>query len=230
MEAITLLVKKRDITGKQVKKLRFQGLIPASVFGREIKSISISVPQREFLQIYRKVGETGLIELKLDNQSHHTLVSNVQIHPVSRLPLHVEFHAVNLKEKITANVPLELIGESPAVQNNIGLLLQTLNEVEVEALPADLPEKIGIDVSKLANIDEQITVGELAIPQGVTLITPSEEIVVKVASAVSEETKKELEAEEAAKAAAAAEAGAAPAESSTPTPESSSGTSEAESH
>ncbi len=210
MKAIVLDAQIREITGKKVKKLRKEGLLTVSLFGKDIKSVALTVKTPEFLKIYSKVGETGLVELKYGSSSQHTLVANVQIHPVTRLPLHVEFHAVKLTEKIKARVPVEFAGESLAVQNNVGILLQTLNEVEVEALPADLPEKLTVDVAKLAEVGQQVAVGELAVPSGVEILTPAEEIVVKVVSAISEETKKELEAEEAAKAAAAAEAAAAP--------------------
>lgn len=206
MQAITLAAQVREVTGKKVKKLRQEGLLPASLYGKDIKSMALAVKMPEFMKVYAKAGETGLVELKHDSRSTHTLISNVQIHPVTRAPLHVEFHAVKLTEKIKASVPVELVGESPAVANNIGILLQTINEVEVEALPADLPEKITVDATKLAEIDQQVTVGELAVPKEVTVLIETTGIVVKVAPAVSEETKKEMEAEEAAKAAAAAEA------------------------
>lgn len=208
MQAVILNAQKREAIGKKVKKLRREGLLPVSVYGKDVASVALSVPVKDFLKVYDRVGETGLVDLKTDGKSQHTLISNVQIHPVSRLPLHAEFHAVKLTEKIKANVPVELSGESPAVQNNIGVLLQTVNEIEVEALPTELPEKITVDVSKLVEVDQQVTVGELAVPAGVEVLTAKDEIVVKVAPAVAEETKKELEAEEAAKAAAAAEAGA----------------------
>lgn len=219
MQAITLEAKKREVTGKKVKKLRKEGLLPATVYGKDIKSVSLSVPVKEFLRVYDKVGETGLVELKFDGKSQPTLISSVQIHPVTRLPLHGEFHAVKLTERIKANVPVELVGESPAVQNNIGVLLQTVNEIEVEALPTDLPEKVEIDVAGLAEIDQQVTVGQLKIPSGVEVLTLAEEIVVKVAPAISEETKKEMEAEAATKAAAEAEGVSAAGGEGAPAPE-----------
>lgn len=209
MQALTLNAEARKITGKKVKKLRREGLLPVSLYGKDVTSTALSVKTPEFMKVYGKAGETGLVELKIGEKTTPTLISDVQIHPVTRAPLHAEFRAVNLKEKIKANVPVELVGESPVVANNIGLLLQTINEVEVEALPADLPEKITVDATKLAEIDQQVTVGELAVPKEVTVLTDASGVVVKVAPAVSEETKKEMEAEEAAKAAAAAEAAAA---------------------
>lgn len=207
MQAVVLEAKKREIVGKKVKRLRREGLLPVTVYGRDVKSESLTVPTKEFLSVYRRAGETGLVELQFDGKSQHTLISNVQIHPLSRLPLHVEFRAVNLKEKIKANVPVELVGESPAVQSAVGVLLQTVSEIEVEALPTELPEKVEVDVTELSEIDQQVTVGQLKVASGVEVLTPSEEIVVKVVPAVSEETKKELEAQAAEKAAAEAAAG-----------------------
>lgn len=206
MQAITLAAQARTITGKKVKKLRKEGLLPVSLYGKDVKSAALTVKLPEFMKVYSKVGATGLVELKHESGAQSTLISDVQMHPVTRLPLHAEFRAVKLTEKIKASVPVELSGESPAVANNVGLLLQTVKEIEVEALPTDLPEKISVDASKLAEIDQQITVAELPVPKEVTVLTSGEEIVVKVAPAVSQETKKELEAEEAAKVAAASEA------------------------
>lgn len=201
MKAIPLNAEVRKENGKKVKKLRANGVVPATVYGKDVKSESLAIPLKDFVTVYRQVGETGLVDLKYGQSTRSTLVADVQVHPVTHQPIHVQFHAVKLTEKIKANVPLEMVGESPAVQSNIGLLLQTLNEVEVEALPTDLPEKIEVDVSKLAEVDQQVLVGELTVPSGVEVLTPKEEIVVKVAPAVSEEAKKEAE-EAAAKAAA----------------------------
>lgn len=209
MQAIRLNAQIREITGKKVKKLRKEGILPVTVYGKDVKSAALSVPMKEFMEAYGQAGETGLVELKFDGKSEHTLIANVQVHPVTRQPLHAQFHAVKLTEKIKANVPVELVGESPAVANNIGVLLQTVKEIEVEALPTELPEKIEVDVAGLAEIDQQVTVGELKVPAKVTVLTAAEDVVVKVAPAISEETKKELEAEEATKAAAEAEAAAA---------------------
>lgn len=203
MKIVPLEAVKREIVGKKVRVLRKEGLVPVGVYGKDVKSVALSVNAKEFEKVYDKVGETGLVDLKFDNKTLPVLVKNVQIHPVNRKIIHAELHAVKLTEKIKAKVPVELVGESPAVQNNVGVLLQTLQEIEVEALPTELPEKIEVDVSALSDIGQQVTVSELKIPKGVEVLTDGEELVVKVASAVSEETVKELAAEEAAKAAEA---------------------------
>lgn len=226
MKAITLAVEARDLLGKKVKGLRKKGMLPASLYGKDVKSLSLFVPLKDFQKVYAQVGETGLVEIKCGPQSFHTLVADVQTHPLSRQPLHVQFHAVKLTEKIKANVPLKLIGEPIVVQSGEGVLLQTLNEIEVEALPADLPEEITVDASGLQAVNDQVVVAQLKIPAKVEVLTSAEEIVVKVAPAISEEAKKEAEEAAAKEAAKEAEveptaAEPVPAESKTPSTETS---------
>lgn len=199
METIHLKADKREIKGKQVKKLRKQGLLPVSVFGKEIKSEMLSLPMKEFAMVYSKAGETGLIELEYNDKKQHVLISNVQIHPVTREMLHAELHAVKLTDKIKANVPIEISGESPAVKDGLGVLIQTLNEIEVEALPTKLPDMVAAVVDNLNEVGQQVKVADLKVPEGVEVLTDGEEIVINVAPAVAEETAKEIEAEEAAK-------------------------------
>jgi len=116
---------------------------------------------------------------------------------------------VDLKEKVHAKVPLELVGDAPAVVGKIGVLLTLLDEVDVEALPMDLPEKITVDVSKLAEVNQEVKVGELKISTGVTVLTDKDQSIVRVSALISKEAEAEAAAEAVAKAAAAAEAAAA---------------------
>lgn len=201
MKAIPLEATKREITGKKVKKLRKQGWLPVGVYGKDVKSKSLSVQLKDFYRVYEKAGETGLVDLKVDEKVTSVLIKNVQTHPVSRQFLHAELHAVKLTEKIKAKVPLEVSGESPAVVSGAGVLLSTISEVEVQALPAQLPENIDVNIDNLTEVEQQITVGELKVSEGVEILTSKDEIVVKIAPAVSEETAKELAAEAAEKAA-----------------------------
>lgn len=212
MQKHTLKVEKRELEGKKVKNLRKQGLIPANVYGKDIKSESLQVNLKDFEQTYQKAKETGIVELDLGSgEPKTTLIRNVQKDPVTGLPLHVDFYNVSLKEKITAKVPVIQIGESKAVVDKIGALLQPLAEIEVEALPTDLPEKIEVDVAPLAQVDEEIKVKDIKVATGVTILTDPEQIIIKVGSLISEEAKK-LAEEEAAKKAAAEAAAAVPAE------------------
>lgn len=193
MKAVPLLAQERKVAGKKVKKLREEGKIPATVYGKDFASRVLAVDLREFRKVWAQVGETGLVDLNINGKTTPVLVADVQKHPVNHQILHVQFHAVKLTDKIKAHAPVELTGESPKVASGEGLLLQILQEVEVESLPADLPEKIVADVSSLTEIGQQLAVGDLLRIPGVEILTPAEEIVVKLVSAVSQETQKETE-------------------------------------
>lgn len=210
MKKHTLVANKREALGRKVKKVRATGQIPATVYGKNVKSVSVSVPADKFVQMYDEVGETGLIELLIEDKKgaiglpagRQVLIHNVQKDPVTWSILHVEFHQVDLKVKVHANVPLVTIGESPAVTQKKGVVLTILDEIEVEALPTDLPEKIEVDIRSLSDVNAEVKVGDLMIPEGVTVLSDASLTVVKIGSLVS----REAEAEAAAEAAKAAEA------------------------
>lgn len=174
----------RTLVGRKVKQLRAQGQLPANVYGKNVESLSITVPADAFEKVYDQAGETGLIELTVDGQVRPVLVHMVQVHPVSSSILHIEFFQVNLKEKVHANVPLETVGESLAVKDSVGALLLPVSEVEVEALPAEIPEAIEVDISSLNALDDEIKVKELKIPAGVTVLTDPEMTVAKIGALV----------------------------------------------
>ena len=209
MKKYSLQADSRTIVGRKVKQLRAAGKIPATVYGKNVQSISVAVPSIAFEKVYKEAGETGLVELAVGKDMRPVLVHTLQKDPVTNQVLHIEFHQVDLKEKVHAKVPLELVGDSPAVVGRIGVLLTLIDEVEVEALPTDLPEKIGVDVTKLADVNQEVKVGELKIPSGVTILTDKDQSVVRVGALISKEAEAEAAAEAAAAAAAAAEAAAA---------------------
>lgn len=219
MDRLSLHAEERVILGKKVKKLRKDGLLPGHVFGKGVENEDVTVDVKEFLKTFHQAGETGLIDLKIGKEKiRPVLVREVQYDPVSGTPMHIDFYQVNLSEKVKVPVPLVLVGEQPeSVHLGETIVLQTVMEVEVEALPTDLVEKIEVDITPLKQIDDAITVGQLSYDRSkLTIHADSEEIVVKLAPAVSAETEKLLEeqaAEQAAQAAeAATEEGAAPAE------------------
>lgn len=180
---------KRKITGRQVKQLRKDGILPANIFGKKVKSLAIQLSAKEFFPVFEKAGETGVVELtvKSEASTRPVLIHNVQKDPVSDLPLHIDFYQVDLKEKITANIPVEIIGEAPAVSQKIGILIQPLTEVEVEALPTDLPEKLTISVVKLEKIDDAVIVKDLPAVSGVKILTDANQILAKIEPLAKEE-------------------------------------------
>lgn len=181
MNKLNLKASKRKITGRKVKTLRKEGLIPANVFGKNIKSSAIQIGLDDFRQVYKEAGETGLIELDIESDKRNVLVSNLQKNPLTEDILHIDFRQVDLKEKIKAMVPLELVGESEAVKQGLGTLVEQIDEVEVEALPTELPEKFELDISGLVEVDQSVHVKDIKYDKSkVAILTDGEEIVAKV--------------------------------------------------
>lgn len=216
MKKVTLAVEKRKVLGKKVKKLRKEGLFPANIYGKGVKSEAVQLPEKEFLKTFKEVGETGLIELQVDGQVRPVLIHNVQYDPLVKIPLHADFYQVDLKEKVKTMVPIVFVGEPAAVSSKVGMLLEQMSELEVEALPTDLPENIEVNVEHLANVDEQITVADVKAPSGVTVLSDAGQVVAKIGELITKEAAAEAAAAEAAAEAAKAESAAA-AEGATPT-------------
>ena len=194
-----LAVEKRQVTGRKVKKLRTQGILPANIYGRGIKSLAVSLPLKDFAPVYEQAGETGLVEIKVKGETkvRPTLIHNLQLDPVSDRPLHADFFQVNLKEKVASSIPVELVGEAPAVAQNVGVLIQPLTAIEVEALPTDLPDKFEVDISGLKQINDAIAVADLKVPTGVKIMVASQEILAKIDPFAKEEEPAAPAAEEA---------------------------------
>ena len=184
MNKVSLVAEKRTISGRKVKTLRKQGIIPANVFGKKTKSFALQVSAKDFEQVFKEAGETGIVELSVKNgktSQYSVLVSNVQKDPVTDNVLHIDFRQVDLKEKIEASVPIEFTGESPAEKTGIGTVVRYVNEVSVEALPADLPEKFEVDSSTLTEVDQAVLVKDLKYDKTkVTIKDDREKIVAKV--------------------------------------------------
>lgn len=177
----TLSAQKRTITGRLVKRLRKEGLIPANVFGRKITSFAIQIDAKAFRTVYKEAGETGLVDLSVEGKVHPVLISESQVHPVSGEIIHIDFHEVDLTEKVTASIPVEIIGESPAVKSGEGTLVQQIDEIEVEALPTDLPDRFDVDITSLVEIDQAIHVSDIKYNSDkVTIKTDAELIIAKI--------------------------------------------------
>lgn len=210
MKRFKLAVEKRELVGKKVKKLRKEGILPANIYGKDIKSLAVQVPYKDFEKVYRQAHETGIVDVELNGQVKPSLIHNVQQDYYNHRLLHADFFQVNLKEKVTTMVKVVALGIPKAVSENLGLLLQPLSEVEIQALPTDLPDKIEVNVEPLDAVNAQITVGEIRLPTGVIVLTDPSQVVAKIGELISKEAAAQAAAE-----AAAAEA--AKATTSTPT-------------
>lgn len=181
MEKIQLKTESRNTIARTAKPLYRKGLIPAELYGHNIKNLHLSVNQIEFEKVLRKAGESTIIELQLpEGSSRNVLIQDVERHYLSTQPIHVDFYEVKMTEKLTANIPIEFIGESHAVKALGGTLVKVLNEVEVECLPGDLPHQFDVDISVLDNFDKQITVKDLRVSDKVEIKAEDDEVVATV--------------------------------------------------
>jgi large subunit ribosomal protein L25 len=193
-KVIALKAEIREITGKKVEKLREGNLIPAVLYGHGIKPQNISVDYLDFDRVFGKAGESSLIELELGSRKSNVLVHDIQTDPISGKFSHVDFFQVNMKEEVETEIPLEFIGESPAVKELGGVLVKSLDEIKVKCLPADLPEKFEVDISKLATFDDAIAVKDLKVFEKVEILVEPEAVIASVQEPRSQEELESLEA------------------------------------
>ena len=177
--------KKRN-EGVNLNTLRKTGEMPAVFYGAGKTPTSISLSIVEFKKIWREAGESSTVKISLDDNNIDALIHEVQVHPVTEEPIHVDFLVIDMDKKIRVNVPLEFIGISNAVKNGLGNLVKVLYEVEVEALPKDLPHNLEVDISKLETVENQIFVSDIKLPTGVAIIVNEREIVASIVLQVEE--------------------------------------------
>lgn len=187
MKRLVLSAEARTILGKKVKKLRRGGLLPANVYGKGLASEALQVKLADFMAVFKQVGSTGLIELKTAGKTHPVLIKNLQMNYLTDAPLHTDFYEVNLKEKVKTMVPVEIVGQSKAVAEKLGVLLQTISEIEIEALPDRIPERIEVNVEKLVKLGDGVTVGDLKVEEGVTILTDAGITIARIAELAKEE-------------------------------------------
>jgi len=176
----TLDVQPREVLGKKVKHLRTQGLIPATVYGKGMEPVSVQVNGRAFMAVYRKAGKTGLIELHLGAARKAAFVQAVQRHPLTRDIIHIDFKVVDLRKAIHVEVPVLTVGESPLVARGDALINHALNTVMVEALPADVPQHIDVDVSGLDTLDKTIHVRDIPPARTYKILTSGDEVLISL--------------------------------------------------
>ena len=190
---LELNAQKREITGKKVRTLREKGVIPAVVYGAGLKPVSIQIESKQFEKVFKIGGESTIIKLKTGEEIKNVLIHDIARDPVKDNIIHIDFYEVRMDQVITTEVPLVFEGESPAVKNLEGTLVKNLTEVEIEALPKDLPHEIKVDISILQTFDDHIKISDLKLSQGVKILEDPEEVVVLVTPPRTEEELKELE-------------------------------------
>ncbi|MCK5635298.1 MAG: 50S ribosomal protein L25, partial [Anaerolineales bacterium] len=196
MEAVTLNAKVRKTIRKRVKALRRQGFLPAVMYGVGVEPIPIELDDKEASRVLARVSGSTLIDLKVGKDTHKVLVREFQRDVIRRNILHVDFLVVAMDVAIRAVVPVILVGEAPAVEDFSGIIVSGLTEIEVEALPVDLPEQLSVDIEVLATMNDVITAGDLVLGDGVALVTDPDEMIANVIAQMAEEEVEEVEVEE----------------------------------
>ena len=222
MADVQLSVDPRTVTGKKVKALRREGIIPAHLYGRGTESLALQTSTQTMMNLLRTTRPNAIIDLQINGESEprSVVLRGVQRNPVTSELVHIDFLQISLTEKLRTDVPLVITGQAPAVGVLGGVLLQTFDRLTIEALPADIPQQIEVDVSELETIDASVFVRDLPIPAGVEVQADPNQVVAKVAAPrlaaeIEEEeaaaaAEAEAEAEEAAEEAAEGEEEAAP--------------------
>jgi large subunit ribosomal protein L25 len=188
---IELTAQPRTVTGSKVRHVRAEGFVPAVIYGKGMESVNLQVPTKDFERVYKQAGESTLVFVNVEGKAFPTIINDIARHPITGAIAHADFYKVRLDEKVKAMVPVVFTGESPAVKNFGGIFVRNANELEVEALPADLPHEITVDISVLVNLNDNIVLGSLK-GDGWTLTGNPEESIALIQEPKSEA---ELEAE-----------------------------------
>lgn len=186
---LQLKAEKRDIFGKKLMPARKEGKLPAVVYGGNEKTKTIFVSLKEFKKTLEEAGESSIIELIQEGakNSLNVVIKDVAVDPVSDEPLHVDFYKVQMDKPIIAAVPLVFNGIAPAVKEFGGILVKVMREIEIEALPKDLPSEIAVDISGLKTFEDRLAVSDIKLPAGVKAIAKPDEIIVLIEQPKAEE-------------------------------------------
>lgn len=162
---------KRELVGKKVRQFRAEGYLPASIYGPKREAESLLVHTKEFRKLFEAVGYSTLFDIEIDGakEPSKVLVKEVQQHVVNDKFIHVSLYEVDMNSTLHAEIPIVIEGMSPAVKNNLGLLVNTVSTVEIVCLPKDLPHQFDINISGLAQVGESITIADIQLPHGVEL-------------------------------------------------------------
>ena len=179
---VTLNAERRTVLGKHVRHLRRDGILPANVYGNQRDSLAVQVDAHEMERALKTHGPTTLYRLVIapDGKEETVIVRHITRQPASNIIQHIDFFHVKMTEPMRAKVPVRLVGEAPAVKLHDGVLIQSLDMAEVEALPAELPEALELDISDMDELNTSRHASALNVPGKVTLLTPEDEIVVSI--------------------------------------------------
>ncbi len=195
-QEIHLSANPRSITGKAVRKLRKEHKVPGNLYGKDIESKNITVDSLDLLHVFKQAKYTGIVYMDIEGKSVPTMIANIQRDPIKRTFVHVDLRKIDLRQKVVAMAPVTIVGDAPAVKMHNGIVITQMEEVEVEALPKDMPSEIEVDVSNLDKIGAEISVAQLSMRGNYTIISDPERIVVSVIAHKEESTEVKTETAE----------------------------------
>jgi large subunit ribosomal protein L25 len=187
MEKNVIEATKRSVIGKKVGVIRREGKLPGVVYGHHFETAVIVMDLKEATRVLNTATSSSIITLKVDGKDHAVLVREKQRDYIRNQYIHVDFQAVSQTEKIRAKVGIVISGIAPAVKDFNGVVVEGLDSIEVEALPKDLPERLSLDISVLANIGDALHVSDIAVPASVTVLTPADEMIILITNPAAEE-------------------------------------------
>lgn len=199
MDRITLDATPRAVVGKKVRFMRRKGIIPVNVFGHNVESKALEIQATALERALARAGKNALITLQVagTTDSHPVLIRDYQRKPSTSELLHVDFYQVSMTEKLHTAVPLLIVGSAPGVSLG-GVLLKNIDSLEIECLPSDLVPAIEVDISNLAEIGQSIQVSDLKAPNGITVLSHPDTVIVKIMAPEKEEVEEEVAPAEAA--------------------------------
>jgi large subunit ribosomal protein L25 len=197
-EKVELTAQPRTVQGKQVNQLRRDGWVPGVMYGHGFESMALQFEERKLSRMLSHVSGSQLISIKVADQKEPemALVRDIQRDVLKGTVLHVDFYRVQMTERLTAEIPLTIVGESPVIHQHEGILLQGISAIEVECLPGDLVDEIAVDLSDLVEIGQGLYVRDLAIPSGIDVLTDPDEMIVRIVALAEEEVIEEMLEEE----------------------------------
>ena len=175
---IQIKAEKREMTGKKVKHLRKEGKLPGILYGKKIDPMNIVMDLKEVTKQLRSVSSSTIVDIVLDGKKYPAILRGKQRHPLKDIVMHVDFQAVSMDAKLRVNVPIVLVGESPAVASFRAILTTGVESLDIEVSAADMPESFEVDITKLEDIGDAVTVADLDIADDITVYTNEDDMIV----------------------------------------------------
>lgn len=188
-----IFAEKRNVVGRKTRGIKNKGLIPAVLYGKTTKAISLETKEKDFLESYKKVGSSSVAELNVGKNKHMVLVYDVQRDGINNKIIHIDFYKPESKEKITTSIPLIFVGVAPAVKEFNGTFISNMKEIKIKAFLLDLPKDITIDISSLRTLEDSITINDLVFSDKLEVVQDKNSLVASISSGIDVDAELEKE-------------------------------------